>query len=455
VEELNRVLAPFRWRLGFERLLQFGLRGAIASGATLVGLSCAVWLLDNPEQPPLWLAAAPLFAALVLAIARWPSRRQAALAADRRLALQERLTTAVELCDGRQRSRFDVLQVRDAIGHAQGMPSVWLTFDARARNEALLAAGVGVLALASLLLPGLPHPQRLEESSAPADTFAPSELAERALPEDRMKVTRASTQPIQAIQSDAGLRSRVRQEQAEQSALDTLARALGSVSAGQQAANAIQQGKFAAARDQLQSLGDQADQLSSAAKQQLAQALQQAAAATSALDRKLADKERLAAQALGRAAYSEQRQALRSLADQVQRSGDRSVPTDQLQRDMGRLEQQTGAAHGPDTSSGLGSTSGNQNASQGAGIGTGSDPNLYGDASRLDTAGQRVQVPAKLESGAGVRPPTGSEDQSSTNPLADARTVSELSLAQQTGQVAPERNLVPGDQRSIIRGYFR
>ena len=31
----------------------------------------------------------------------------------------------------------------------------------------------------------------------------------------------------------------------------------------------------------------------------------------------------------------------------------------------------------------------------------------------------------------------------------------ELAQAQQTGQVAPEQNLVPGEQRPVVRGYFR
>jgi hypothetical protein len=97
----------------------------------------------------------------------------------------------------------------------------------------------------------------------------------------------------------------------------------------------------------------------------------------------------------------------------------------------------------------------NRPATTGAGIGTGSDPNMFGDPSRLDTTGQQVQVPSKLGTGQGVRPPDGTEDQTGANPTLGNRSVSELSRAQQTGQVAPEQNLVPGEQRPIIRGYFR
>ena len=89
-------------------------------------------------------------------------------------------------------------------------------------------------------------------------------------------------------------------------------------------------------------------------------------------------------------------------------------------------------------------------------MGTGTDPDvLGGQPSRLDTAGQRVEVPTKLGPGPGVRPPDGTEDQTGTDPTLPARRVSELVQSQQTGQIAPEQNLVPGEQRPIVRGYFR
>jgi hypothetical protein len=462
VDELNQLLGRLRWRLGFERLLQFGVRGTLASGVTLGGLSVAIWLTGN-QHTPLWLAAGPLLAALALAGVRWPTRRHAALAADQRLALQNRLATAIELTEGHQRSRFEALQIRDAVRHAQIAPRAWLALDDRARNEALLAAGVIVLALVSLLLSSLlPRPAAPVGRTDVVDAFGPSEVDQRALPIDTSEQALAKPQASQSTQTAPGLANRVQQEQAERSALDALSQALGSVSAGQQAADAIQQGNFGAARDQLQSLGDQADQLSDAAKQQLARALQEASAATAATDKQLADKERQAAQALSRSSYSEQRQALRGLADQVERSGARSVPADQLQRDVGRLQQQTGGApQGPGAGQAPGATgkgapaSADQRATSGAGVGSGVDPNVLGDPSRLDTAGQQVQVPTKLNGGPGVRPPNGTEDVGGADPSLANRSVSELSQAQQTGQVAPEQNLVPGEQRPVIRGYFR
>ena len=477
--ELLRVLSRFRWRLGFERTLRFGLRGAIASGLTLIGVSVISWAVG--VQNAWWPAALPLLAALALGLARWPSHAQAALAADRRLALEERLGTAVELARRRPGGRFDALQVRDAVARARSTPGGWLTLDRHFRREAWLAAGVVVLAAASLLLARLPAPQRSfvdETGGAAADAVPSVDLTQRELPPGAEDIPLASAQPVPQTKADAGLAARVQQEQSERTALDNLSQALGSVSAGQPAANAIQQGDFGSARSELQNLGDEADQLSDAAKQQLGKALQDAAAASAQADRQLADKERQAAQSLSRATYGEQRQALRGLGDQVQRSGSRSVSADQLARDIGQLQQQSPAqgAGARSQTSGAGQQgttgTGSQAAQQqgpaggqgsgaagqqgGPGVGTGTDPNMLGDQpSRLDTAGQSVQVPTKLNGGPGVRPPDGTEDQVGADPAVGGRNVSELVQAQQTGQVAPEQNLVPGEQRPVVRGYFR
>ena len=477
--ELLRVLSRYRWRLGFERALRFGLRGAVGSGLVVVAMSLGSWLAGVQTAP--WLAALPLSAALAFAIVRWPSHSHAALAADRRLALQDRLATALELVRRRVDGRFDALQVRDAVAQAAATPGGWLTLDRRIRRDASLAGGVLVLAAAaSLLLARLPAPLRsgVEETPASvADATVAADVSQRAVPQDETDVGATSAQPVPRAQPDAGLAARVQQEQNERNALDRLSQALSSVSAGQPAANDIQQGDFSTARSELQTLGDEADQLSEAAKQQLSRALEDAAAASSQADRQLADRERQAAQALNRAPYAEQRQALRTLGDQLERSGSRSVSADQLARDVGQLQQQAsrspgasartqappagqpGAAGptqdqqpGPAGGQGAGLT-GQQG---GPGVGNGTDPNLCGDQpSRLDTSGQRVDVPMRLNSGPGVRPADGTEDHVGGDPSLGGQSVSELVQAQQTGQVAPEQNLVPGEQRPVVRGYFR
>jgi hypothetical protein len=342
---------------------------------------------------------------------------------------------------------------------------------------------LAALAAVSTILPSLPRPTlpQADQSAALVDVSAADAL-ERAAVSDLVPLSAADSQiaPGAIDTTQPGLAARVQQETAERSALDKLSSALGQVSAGQPAADSIQRGDFPAAKDQLSNLGDEADQLSDAAKQQLAKSLQQAANATASTDRQLADRERQAAQALGRTTYADQRQALKNLADQVERSGARGATADQLARDVGRLQQQEansgqgtrgqgqGQSNGPQSA-----TPGSSQAQQGAdaggaggagdstqqggpGVGTGSNPDVLGDpAARLDAAGQSVTVPTKLGNGAGVRPTDGSEDQTGTDSSAANRAVAELVQAQQTGQVTPEQNLVQGDQRPIVRGYFR
>jgi hypothetical protein len=484
VSELLRVVGHLRLRLGLERLFLFGLRGSIGSAVALSAISVAAWLMGATALDSLiWLVASPFLAALGLAVVRWPSDRQAALAADRRLVLAERLGTAVELTVRLRRQaqptgRFDRLQVQDAVDSARATRGGWLAIDRRTRGEAVLASVLLMVAAASLVLPSLPRPSlpATDQSAAFLELATPDAL-ERPSPPDAQDLPFAEALPFQQSQPDADLASRVQLEQAERDALDELAQALGRISAGQPAADAIQRGDYSTAKNQLTTLGEEADQLSDAAKQQLSRALQQASGATAATDRQLADRERQAAQALSRSSYAEQRQALSNLADQVERSGARSVPADQLARDVGRLQQAAAAGQqgqgaqgqskpnsqaqgaptagqaAADGSQGAPGTAGQQG---GPGVGTGTDGDALGNqSSRLDAAGQSVQVPTKIGSGPGVRPTDGTEDQTGNDPTNAARSVSELVQAQQTGQVAPEQNLVPGEQRPVIRGYFR
>jgi hypothetical protein len=494
--DLVRVLGRLRLRLGLERILVFGLHGAVASALGSIGLSLAAWLVPIGNwQEMAWIIALPLLAALGLALLRWPSDRQAALAADRRLALDERLGTAVELA-GRLRvrhdaaGRFDRLQVRDAVARTRAARGGWLALERKMRREAVLAAALTLLAAVSLVLPGLPRPGLPVANTTAAMTgvgppgAAVSEGRDPALAE----LTRIDTRPIQQV-GDPDLAARVQQQQAERQVLDSLAQAVGGISAGQSAADAIQRDDFPAARDQLSTLGEEADQLSDAAKQELSRALQQAANASAATDKQLSDRERQAAQALSRSSYADQRQALRNLADQVEKSGARTTSADQLARDVGRMQQQAASqaqgaqgrsqqATGADGAQSLASQQASGNAEQagasaagqagagagaaaagqqgGPGMGSGTNPDVLGDQpSRLDTAGERVDVPAKLGNGPGVRPADGTEDQTGSDPTLAPHSVSELVQSQQTGQVAPEQNLVPGEQRPVVRGYFR
>jgi len=480
--DLLAILGTYRWRLGAEILLRFILRGLIV-GLVLVTLTSAVdWFFELGLQST-WLWSAlllPAVAALGLALAFWPSRRQTAQTADRRLALAERLGTAVELSAAQRSGRFDRLQVRDALTRVREAPNSWPSIVSSTHRELLAMLAVAVVAGASLLLPNVPRP-RFEPAVETASVVDPAELPdERVIPPEALDVTGLDAASIAQQTVEADLAPRVRQAQAEQEAIDRLAQALGQVSAGKPAADALQQGNFGAARDQLSSLGEEADQLSDAAKKQLAQALQTASSASGA-DKQLADRERQAAVALSRNNYNDQRNALRQLGDQVERSGARSLPAAQLARDAGRLQQQqqqqqqgggqptSGPGQAPSASSiqaqqgtGMNGAQGGQSPTGteageqgGVGAGNGTAEGVGDPTGRLSTSGQLVEVPTKLGAGPGERPLDGTEDQVGTNPDAGARSVAEATQTQQTGQVSPEQNLVPGEQRPVVRGYFR
>src|SRR6185503_6051318 len=127
LRELFAVVARYRWRHGGEVLLRFILRGLIVGAALVVIVSIVDWWLEAGVQPT-WLWSAlllPAVGALGLALAFWPSERQAARMADHRLGLDERVGTAVELGRGAHGGRFDRLQLQDAIAHVATAPRRW------------------------------------------------------------------------------------------------------------------------------------------------------------------------------------------------------------------------------------------------------------------------------------------------------------------------------------------
>jgi hypothetical protein len=476
--ELRALLARYRWRLGAELVCRFVARGVIVGGLLLVLASGLTWLLELSVQPFVsWLALfVPPLTAVALALANWPSHAQTARTADRRLRLNERLGTAVELTSRPHDAvtgRFDRLQVRDAIERARVAPRTWSARGQLSRRELALALLVSLLSASSLLLPLLPRPSFQPAAELPSVSDSAGMSEDRVVPPDVQDISSVGAASVQEQPADADLATRVRAAQAQHQSLDRLAQALGEVSASQGAADAIQRGDFAEARNQLNSLAEEADQLSDDAKKQLARALS-SAASTAGADRQLADREKQAAQALGRSNYVDQRQALRQLADQVERSGARTQSQSQMARDVGRLQQQaSGNGQGQSPSSagapstgvqaqqGVGAAGGQSPGGAdageqgGVGAGTGSTDGVGAPAGRLATSGQLVEVPTKLSAGPGERPSNGSEDQVGANPGMGGSNVAEAARTQQTGQLTPERNLVPSEQRPVVRGYFR
>ncbi len=81
---------------------------------------------------------------------------------------------------------------------------------------------------------------------------------------------------------------------------------------------------------------------------------------------------------------------------------------------------------------------------------------MLGDpAPPLNSAGQRVDVPIELSAGSATKAGATDPNQSDQSVRGGATgAVNETSQSQNTGQLAPERNLVPGDQRQVVRDYF-
>ncbi len=485
--DLLALLAAYRRRLGAEVLSRYLVRAATAAGLLLAMVATLSWLLGQPiQQLALWLALlVPLLGAVTLTLTAWPSPGQTARVADNRLGLDERIATAVELSRPRPTQgagRFDALQVHDALARLRVAPRRWASTGGANRKELLLMLFAVALAALSLLLPLVQRPSFDRAQEAPPAPDISATADERVIPPEDLDLRiSAAPETQQAQPPDANLAPRVQAAQAEQESLDNLAQALNGVSATRGAADAIQRGDFSAARDQLNTLAEEADQLSEAAKRQLSRALANAASGAAA-DRQLAERERQAAQALGRNNYADQRQALRQLADQVERSGGRSMSQSQMARDVGRLQQQqaAGSSQGQAQSPSGGAPNSGVQAQQGAagggvngasgdqsqgggstgeqggpGAGSGSTDGAGDPTGRLATSGQLVEVPTKLSAGNAQRPADGSEDQVGANPAMGGRNVAEAAQTQRTGQLTPEQNLVPSEQRPVVRGYFR
>src|SRR3954468_8348843 len=127
LRELFGVVARYRRRLGAEVLVRFILRGLIVGAALVIVVSVGDWWLEAGVQP-IWLWSAlllPAVGAFGLALAFWPSERQAARTADHRLGLDERVGTAVELGRGANGGLFDRLQLQDTIGYVSTSPHRW------------------------------------------------------------------------------------------------------------------------------------------------------------------------------------------------------------------------------------------------------------------------------------------------------------------------------------------
>ncbi len=496
-----------RWRLGTELLLRL-LLYAVGAGLLVASLTrslAVAFALGIPGAVVLGTLLLPPLAALVVALLCWPSAIQTARSVDRLFGLRERLATAVELTEhpeALRRARLAWLQVRDAAQAAAEVSQRWPPLVDRIRRELIVAATFVFLATVLLALPHLglsklgqvlpwggPAQPVLTENGLVAPDIDTLEQPVSALPESRIDELRAA---------DPAAAQATEQIAVQRRALSRLAQALGEVSVGQAAAQAIQQGDYQTAASELAQLAENLDQLSPEAKQRLAAALAQAAQDPSSQGSRLAELEQRVAEALVGAQYDAQRRALEELAQELARmvpsatspGGD---PPDELFEDYlvsggtdssgtaGSAEGASGAggerwqdgratAGGTEGGSGTGSagqtaeppslTSGTVEPSQPAGTqasGGGERPvmNLDQAAPRLEVSGTPVEVPAQLTLGSSDPLPAGGRARpavSVTSPVDVAPGAS--SDAPALKPLAPEQNLVPGDRQGLIREYF-
>ena len=152
--ELLKLVGHFRGRLGLELLFLFSIRALTWALLVVAFLYVLAWLLqwDFPPIVPGSLIGGALLMALALAIARWPSLDEAARTADRRLILDERLSTAIESIESGSTIRVAPLQLVDALETgAQARPH-WPSTSPRIRRQLLALLTIGCLAIGGLLL---------------------------------------------------------------------------------------------------------------------------------------------------------------------------------------------------------------------------------------------------------------------------------------------------------------
>lgn len=371
--DLLKLVGHFRGRLGLELLLLFCIRALSWALLVVAFLYVLAWL-SQWEMPPIIagsLIGGAMLMALALAIAQWPSLDDAARIADRRLILDERLSTAIESIESGSTIRVSPLQVADALESGTQARPGWPSTTPRIRRELTALLAIGCLAIGGLLLvligddlpvsrqtildaldpfqPGrsepeatLPEPPPLPRADAPVPPNSRVASLIRSVEQLRQAGESRAMSPDEAAaglaQAEASLQQSARESQAVRDELNRLARALNQVSAGRPAAESIERGDYQRAGAQLSELGEEADQLSQTAKEQLARALRSAASETPR-NRLLAERERRAAEALGGRDYSVQRRMLRELGEEVARAGSGVIPQSDLAQGMSRIQE--------------------------------------------------------------------------------------------------------------------
>ena len=339
-DAFEQRLIPLARRWQRHRTLQSAPRVlAVASGLALL-----VVLVAAGFGLPRLVIALSLCVAMILVVALMaralvaPPPLSAALSYDRRLAMFERLSTAV--AGSRADDHMRDLQRRDAL-HALAGVNAALAFPYRLpRGDlALLAVAVAALAIGTLaatadMLPrigGQAQVSALAESlEAAADGEAPA-LADPALV--------AQIDQIRAAMDEL---ERQRDPEAAPAALaaEAAGEALRRMAEGRRLGRALDSGDFQAASGEARALGEQISGMNSTRMDELAEGLREASERVESLDAGLANQFRAAAEALERGQLADARSALAQLAQEIEAVGTTVEADSGLQAQLDQLAQQ-------------------------------------------------------------------------------------------------------------------
>ena len=349
-DALGQRLLPLARRWQRHRTLQsaprmlaisFGIALLVVLGAAALGLSRLV----------IGLALLPVLIPISVLVARAlvaPPPLSAALAYDRRLAMFERLSTAV--VGSRADEHMRGIQRQDALRALAGV-NASLAFPYQVpRGElgvlAIAAAGlaVGLLAVTADILPGVGGQGQVlslaEDLGTAADATAPV-LADPAV--------LAQIDQIRAAMAEL---ERQRDPEAAPAAVAAQAagQALRRTAEGRRLGRALDSGDFQTAAGEARELGGQISGMNSTRQDELAAGLREASERAEGLDEGLANQLRAAANALERGQLADARSALAQLAEEIEAVGatvnaDRGIEAqlDQLARQLAVAEASAGA----------------------------------------------------------------------------------------------------------------
>lgn len=349
-DAFEQGLVPLARRWQRYRTLQDAPRVLTAGFGLALVLVLGMAVLGVPRLVVALVLSAAVIPAVVL-VARAmvaPPPLAAALAYDRRLAMFERLSTAVAGSHAdthvRDLQRRDALRAIAGINAALAFPYRVPRGDLGILAVAAAALTVGVLAATSDLVPRIggraPASALAESLDVAVDGAAPA-LADPAV--------LAQIDQIRAAMAEL---ERQRDPDAASAALaaEAAGEALRRTSEGRRLGRALDSGDSQAAAAEARDLSGQLSSMNSTRLDELAAGLREASDSAAGFDPGLADQLRAAARALDRGQLADARSALERLAEEIETVGgtiqaDRGIEAqlDQLARQLAEAE---GAAQG-------------------------------------------------------------------------------------------------------------